>query len=386
MSMSVIARSSPVSALTSQRCSETQLVAQLVSSVIQDGLDIDRAWIVNFYVALKSRPLTILAGTRSSGKELLVANLTRLLTRDAWQSQTMLGHAWWAEGTENAALFTEVQVRLNSSKILTMIEQASLPENADRVFIGWLKRIGPAELAGFFTELAFELQRKQLVQLPSFRLAEPIACPPNFSLIGTIDTLPSGWSNGDLISETMIIPWPAAVVRQPTGRRAVGPILPAAESVFLRSCIRREEAAFDKLHHTQGWQPQSMWPLVVVEDLLKQHQGLLSDCAMGEAMIYVANAWSAKGQGLFDRTTARNMAIALDFAIAQSLLLPAGEAIRGSAALYARLAGMLTRRFPCSAAFLRTIRPAHAVEATRHAQTPSSEPIAAESHAFSHFG
>jgi len=373
MSTTMIAGSSPITRLTSQCGSEAELVTRLVSSVAEDGLDVDRAWIVNCYVAMKSRPLTILAGPQRSGKELLVTSLTRLLARGTWQSQTMLGHAWWAEGTENAALFTEAQVRLNSNKILTLIEQASLPKNADRVFIGWLNRIGPTELAGFFSELAFQLHHKRLMRLPSFHLTEAIAWPPNFCLIGTIDTLPIGRSNDDLFSEAMIIPWPAAAVRPPTGRHTVAPILPVTEPVFLRSCIRSEEAAFDKLHRTQGWQPQFMWPLVVVEQLLRQYGVALPDCAMGGAMIYVANAWSAVGQGLFDPTPGRNLAIALDFALTQSLLLPAGEAIHGSPALHARLTGAISMKFPRSAAFLGALRPTLA-----HHQTPRREPVTAQ--------
>ena len=351
MSTAMIAGSSPITRPTSQCGSEAELVTRLVSSVAQDGLDVDRAWIVNCYVAMKSRPLTILAGPQRSGKELLVTSLTRLLARGTWQSQTMLGHAWWAEGTENAALFTEAQVRLNSNKILALIEQASLPKNADRVFIGWLNRIGPTELAGFFSELAFQLHHKRLMRLPSFHLTEAIAWPPNFCLIGTIDTLPIGRSNDDLFSETMIVPWPGAAVRPAASRPPSGPIFLAAEQLFLHSCVRSEKAAFDKLHHTHGWRPQSMWPLVVVEELLRQDGVGLSDCAMGGAMIYVANAWSVDGLGLFDRAPGRNLAIALDFALTQSLLLPAGEAIHGSPALHARLTGAISMKFPRSAAF-----------------------------------
>jgi hypothetical protein len=378
MDATLIAGPVPATRLVPHHSSETEMIAHLVSAVVQAGLDVDPAWIVNCYVGLKSRPLTILAGPQCSAQELLVATLTRMLAHDAWRNQMMLGHAWWAEGTGNAALFTEAQERLNSSKILALIEQASLPENSNHLYIGWLKRIGPAELAGFFSELAFQLQHKRLMRLPSFHLTEAIAWPPNFSLIGTIDTLPVGWSDGHLLSETMIIPWPPGEVRPPASRRPVAPIIPAAEQLFLCSSIRTEEAAFDKLHRLHGWRPQRMWPLVVVEDQLRRHQAMLPDCALGEAMIYVANAWSLDGEGLFDPLPARNLTIALDFAITQSLLLPAGEAIRDSAALRTRLAGVLSGQFPRSAAFLWTVQHAQAEEATEHGQTPRTRPVAVD--------
>jgi len=371
MTMTMIAGPSLDGCLASQRSSEGEMVARLVRAVAQAGVRIDPAWIVNCYVALKSKPLTILAGPERSGKVLLVKNLTQVLTQDIWQNQMMLGHAWWAEGTGNAALFTEAQVRLNSSKILALIEEASLPKNADRIFIGWLNRISPAELAGFFSELAFQLQHKRLMQLPSFHLTEPIACPPNFSLLGTMDTRQIDGSDGDLLSQTTIIPWPAVEVRPPTDCRPVGPIIPDAERVFLRSCIRTEEIAFDKLHRIQGWRPQLMWPFGVVEDLLRQHQVVLPECAMGEAMIYVANAWSVEGEGLFDSAPARNLTIALDFAITQSLLLRASETIRDSAVAGRQLARAMNGRFPRSAAFLNNLADAEIMEAdVQHRQVP----------------
>jgi hypothetical protein len=339
---------------------------------------VDPAWIVNSYVALKSKPLAIFAGPERSGKMLLVKNLTQMLTQDIWRNQVMLGHAWWAAGSGNVALFTEAQVRLNSSKIVALIEDAALPENRDRVFIGWLNRISPAEMAGFFSELSFQLQHKRLMQLPSFHLTEPMACPPNFSLLGTMDTQRCDWSDEDLFSQTTVIPWPAAEVRQPPDRCPAGPIIPTAEQVFLRSCIRSEELALSKLHRVQGWRPQLMWPLGVISDLLRQHQVDLRGCAMGEVMIYVSNAWSADGEGLFDPAPARNLTIALDFAITQSLLLRAGKAIRDSAVARRQLVRAMNGRSPRSAAFLNNLAVAQAMEAhVEHRHAPQ-EPVLAD--------
>lgn len=375
MSTAMIAASFAAAPMTPQRSREAEMVARLARAVAQAGVRVDRSWIVNCYVALKSKPLTILAGPERSGKELLVKNLTQVLTQDVWHNQRMLGHAWWAEGTGNRAEFMEAQVRLNSSKILALIEEASLAQNRDRVFIGWLKRISPAELGSFFSELAFQLEHKRLIQLPSFYLSEPIACPPNFSMLGTIDTPYVDWSDGNLLSQTTIIPWPAVAVSPPAGCLPLVPAVPDAERVFLRSCIRSEELAFDRLHRTQGWRPHLMRPLVVVEDLLRHQQVDLPKCAVGEAMIYVANAWSQDGEGLFDPKPARNQSVALDFAIAQTLLMRACRAIRDSAVLRTRLAGALEGRFPHSLAFLRTLEQAQTKEATQRRQIPSNEPL-----------
>jgi len=129
-----------------------------------------------------------------------------------------------------------------------------------------------------------------------------------------------------------------------------------------------------------------MWPLYVVEDMLRQQEVILPECAMGQAMIYTANAWSVDGEGLFDPAPDRNLSIALDFAITQSLLLPASETIRISAALHTRLNGLLTNRFPCSEAFLRALQSEQVVEATYHDQTPRDELVAAKNPALCYIG
>ena len=91
---------------------------------------------------------------------------------------------------------------------------------------------------------------------------------------------------------------------------------------------------------------------------------------------------SPRDYGLLDLVLATctlvNLTIALDFAITQSLLLPAGEAIRDSAALRTRLAGVLSGQFPRSAAFLWTVQHAQAEEATEHGQTPRTRPVAVD--------
>jgi hypothetical protein len=69
-------------------------------------------------------------------------------------------------------------------------------------------------------------------------------------------------------------------------------------------------------------------------------------------MIYLANSWSQTGAGLFDPHRQRNVMLALDLAIAQTLLPHLGEALSQSAALVERLGELLSGQFPHSEAFL----------------------------------
>jgi len=169
---------------------EQEIVARLLSTVTESDVRSDPNAIVNFYVALKSKPMAILIGPMNSGKITVVESLMRVLAgSETIQCQKMDGHAWWAAKSGNVALFTDAQTRFNTTKILSLVEEALQPENANRVFIACLTRISPAELFGFFSEVAFQVQHERLMRLPYAHLSEPMPYPPNLFLIGTMDTV-----------------------------------------------------------------------------------------------------------------------------------------------------------------------------------------------------
>jgi ABC-type glutathione transport system ATPase component len=68
--------------------------------------------LANFFVALKSCPLVILAGPSGSGKLALARLTAHLLAGDERQS-AMVGHARWAAGSSNSSMLVEAQARLN---------------------------------------------------------------------------------------------------------------------------------------------------------------------------------------------------------------------------------------------------------------------------------
>ena len=72
----------------------------------------------------------------------------------------------------------------------------------------------------------------------------------------------------------------------------------------------------------------------------------------GAAMIYLANAWSRRGAGLFAPSPTANLEIALDLGIAQSVLPHAQASIQRSPALREELRAMLNGKFSRSAASL----------------------------------
>jgi len=135
--------------------------------------------------------------------------------------------------------------------------------------------------------------------------------------------------------------------------------VPGGEAEFLRSCVRSKKLARRKLDQILGWRLQPLESLRRVRELLEKSViPRLPQPVMDDMMMYLANSWSHTGAGLFDPQRRRNAMIALDLAIAQTLLPHLGEALSQSAALVERLGELLCGQFPHSEAFLKSVGPA----------------------------
>jgi hypothetical protein len=334
---------------------EEELVDRLVKVVTNAGVSQDQVEIVNFYVSLKSKPLAILAGPAQRGKIALIQCLARVLMGGAcFQCQMMLGHAWGAERSSNVTFLVEAQERLNTEKLFSLIEEAWLPENRQRIFLACLMRISPAELLGFFTQTAFQLHQRQLIQLGNVHLSEPIPFPPNLLLVGTMDTSEFEWWDGDLLSQTSVISWSES---GSSWCQAPGGSLPAGEREFLRSSIRSEQAALGKLHMILGSQNlrQPVQPLIRIQGVFEKYGIQMSKPALSEAIIYLANSWSRLGHGLFDLSSSGNLAIALDLAVAQTYLPRAATVLRRFSRLYGEILKLLDGQFTRSMVLLDSL-------------------------------
>ena len=352
--MSVSTTSPSVQTRTSEgSVTERDAITRLIQITRETAIPVDPISIVNLYVSLKSKPMAILTGAAHSGKSEVVRSLAQFLADgDPIRSQMMNGHAWWAEKTRDVAFFIEAQTRFNTVKMLAVIEEAWQPENTNRVFVACLNHMSPAEVIGFFSEVAFQLRRGQITRLPRAHLTEPIPYPPNLFLIGTVDTTRFDWSDENLLSKTTLIQWPQGEMK-PTAEPDWGSI-PLGETGFLNSLIRSETAARLKLHRILGSEQRSLRPLLLAERLLNEHKIRLPSSVRGEFLIYLANAWSKEGIGLFDQLTLNNYVIALDLAMVQILLPRIDATVRDSSTLRGRLRDAMSQ-FPRSVDFLETL-------------------------------
>lgn len=337
---------------------EIMLLNRVDEQLSQCGFLLPRVWTVNFLVAFKSKPLMILIGPREAEKGALVESYCHVITGGGSnQYQPMVGHPWWASQTTNVAMFTETQSRFNTLKLEMMIEEAGLPENRDRFYIANFNRISPGELQEYFSETAFQLRHGELMRLPTSHFLNPVPFPPNLAIIGTMDTLTFPWSDVDLLSQTTVID--CAPTKLP-GYPLVGNTSPDPldEKRLIQSYIRDQQRAFRKLRFILRRIPSALFPLLHVQKFLQKVVARNSSSMLLEGIIYLSNSWSHMGSGLFDENPQKNLQIAMDLAITQSLLLPNSEKIANSNNLRDKLQNILDNQYPLAMNLLSQLAPA----------------------------
>ncbi len=334
-----------------QKDPEVELIDCLVDGVMQAGCQADRIDIANFYVALKHRPLAILVGPPKTGKVALVECMANLLAgNNHLQSQVVQGHAWYAGGKPSNTVLIGMHTRMITEKLLSAIEEAAQPENAQQVFIVGLTRISPAELLSCFTEVADQVRNhKRIMRIGDAHLSEPILFPPNLLLIGTLDTTSFNSWDDELLSGATIVKWHGEL-GIPRGLSTCQPQKRGYD--FMRSNLRDNRKAYKKIHSVMAGIKQPFEIVMLLRGVFRTHGIELPPALLNEVTLYLANAWSVRGSGLFDPVTSKNLAIASDLALAQLVLPQSLDAIQASENLYAQLLFHLKERLPRSAALL----------------------------------
>jgi len=331
---------------------EYQLVARLLQATPAVASQIAPIDLVNLYVALKTKPLALLVGPAQSGKIAALRGLAQVLTDgDPFRCQILIGHPWWAKQSGNIALCTEAQTRLNTHKLIALLEETWQPENAHRLCLAGLTRISPAEVSGYFSEIAAQIQTGAITCLPSVHLDKPIPYPSNLLLVGTMDTADFAWMDEHLLAQATVIRWPTrrgAIMPAPRGPE----VSHVSQEASFEALIRNARAARRKLRWILKTPLLALRPLAQMKTLWKNHVDSPASVMLEDVLTYLANAWTAGGRGLFDPAPAINLGIALDLSIAQYCLPRARLALQQSLRFRHKLAALLNNQFPHSMALL----------------------------------
>lgn len=326
--------------------SERAVLKDLENQVALHKLSINERMLTRFYVTLKSCSRVLLVGPEQSGKLALVESLGQTITDDpAWQCQMMVGHARWASRSHNVAQLVKAQTSLNTHTLTTLVEEATCLENAKRPFIACLARISPAEIHSLFT----------MPGISPFQGCEPTAFPPNLHLIGTFDSVHFRWWTPALLLHTAVILWSEKTLVPLSQHSEPPPSSNFTGATFLQSCIRHEQTAYTRLVRLLDHR-QPLQPLIEVITILHEHDIYVPREAVNQAIIFLANAWTQEGEGLFAPTTETNLNMALDIALAQYVLPWVVTADCVNSRLLDQLNPVLVNHFDQATHFLETFK------------------------------
>lgn len=330
---------------------ELELVDRLAAAVTEAGFRADRVNVANFYAALKHRPMAILVGPAGGGKAALVKCFADILAGNSGlQRQIAPGHAWYAGGRPASTVLVEMHARMLTEKVLFLMEEALQPENAHRVFVAAMTHISPAELLSFFTEVACQVPSGQLMRIGDTHLSAPVPFPSNLLLIGTMDSTDFDWWDEDLLYGATVIEWRADALA-PRPSRTGQPQSLGGE--FLKSRLRNTRTAYRKLLANVLGLSEPLRTIMEVRTILQAHKLEFPSALLDEVIVFLGNAWSMQGNGLFDPSASRNLTVASDLALAQLVLPHNLKSIRSSEALQAELHAILDQPMPRSGAMLR---------------------------------
>lgn len=274
--------------------------------------------LANFYVAVKSCPLIILAGPAESGK-LTLARLTAHVLGGGQRTSSMPGHARWAAGSVHGAEFVEAQTRLNKSALFALIEEAWQSEQQGLPFVACLQRISPAELDPFFTREGLDHLYRQFLGWRQSSALQLLPLPPNLTLIATIDTERFRWWDTALFDAVTVVPWPAPVPNA-THLSHLGQTPLLCSGSFLRHAVRDATAAHERLRQLLPRATAPFARLLQVVGAVEAAGVHVPRTVVNRVTVFAANAWSERGAGLFALDPLTNLDCALQLGIVQYLL------------------------------------------------------------------
>jgi hypothetical protein len=123
----------------------------------------------------------------------------------------------------------------------------------------------------------------------------------------------------------------------------------------LISPIRDQNSANKRLQTLLAGEKQPFEHFLQIQEILQNNNVVVPDKLMDDAVIYLANAWSSSGEGLFTANLRANFEIATDILITQLLLPCILDELQKSSEFRQELMGVLYLYYPCSYSYLNQI-------------------------------
>lgn len=313
----------------------------IVDCLVEHVNAYQREVVVNYYVALKSKPNVILAGPPDVDKMCLAQGLAEILVgQPSLQWCLFQAHPWWTTRTGAPGYFATAHERFNTVKLLDCIQAASTVEAMELPFFVGIERMSPAEVVCYF----HDLPRGLLWQAHTSTLR--IYLPNNLHITGTLDVEEESRPvlSQKVYRHATVIQVDRSHFASSSGRCETSRWRPDWQQRFARSAIRRGDQARAKLAQIL---PSGYAPFAPLNELERRlGVAVFSPLIFKEACLYLANAFDSDGRGLFVEPVIENLRIAQDYVLVQSVLPRVSSQWAGASGIWSEVSEYLAPRFP----------------------------------------
>jgi len=290
---------------------EWELVQQLLRPIVSP---VAQEFLLHYYISAKSWPMVLLIGRPGMGQQRLFDLLTSGIAGCSdGQIRLLPAQAYWsADKLEERATrpaLGSIQGRFNTMAYIDMLSDASMPHNEGQTYFLGLDQATPEELAGYM-----ELYLMKRNGSESNGSEAPPPLPANLYVTAIVPIVGGAWCLPDYLLDRVGIVEITLPLGQ--GETPSAPYCPPVgrQRLFLRSSIRDPERARRRLQR-----------LAVLNEFHRLLASLPEDFSLDTVLtegllLYTANAFTSKGEGLLDRTPMANLRQAIDLQLAQRLL------------------------------------------------------------------
>ncbi len=321
---------------------EPYAVASIADKLDEFGIPQTAA--VGAWVALKSKPMVIVYGPKGRGKDTILISIARAFCDDqTGQLQQFQGHPWWATKGSNMGLLTRAQQRLTSYRLRFFLEEASLAQGDAALFFAVFSKISRAELSYLFIPLPGKTIYGHFLRFPSDLVDDWVPFPQNLYLLASIDH-EKPWMDVDVARNASLLCDHVGLTQKKSVKPKHTPITPIQLQAILYACRRfdPEDAWANVPTRERGFDP--LRPIRECLALLNRHKVRIRMDLIRDAYLYIGNAWSVTGQGLFEEDPSSNANSAFGFWLKNSALPQLSLAIHRNPDLLSSLHQMLAQQ------------------------------------------
>ncbi len=307
--------------------SEQAMLARISESITTAGYGFSQALVVTYYVSLKTNPFVILTGAAGQGKTEFVQRFAAALVGQSSSQYALIpGGVAWPSGTGEDRYYRSLQERFSSLRFLELLQEASSPGNAGKLYLVCFDALHPNELEYYFaTLLRVTATGEKRLNLPGFPTDRQPLVPPNVYITATVDMTEQSYTlSRDVLRHAGLIEFRAQPGPRPLGEQRPWSAPPPVgyQRLWLRASSHDITLARERLAAILG--SDQLGRLRSSPDLARllwRGGVVLTTQTLLELTAYIANSFDEDGRGLFDpHDPWRNARVAFDAQVVQRVL------------------------------------------------------------------